>query len=690
MTKVIVGGGSSVSLRGTIKPGIEDIIAGDNITIDKTDPKNPIISSSGGGGGGVAIADTYPTVADLLADQADQDENKWYLVHDAYDDPTVDSGWAIYQYLGTTDGNLGDYLKVGEQESLDVSINDATPSVKGIAKLYSDLSASNTDGSVTQAGVKTVIELLQFPPGRSISSDAAVVQSDNNSILFLNGTFNITVDALVQWTTISILNEGAGTITLINGTGVTFTGPSSIASGETAMILYKTSTAPVVIKSGGGSGSVTSVGLTTGTTGTDVNVSGSPVTSSGVITLNIPTSSATNRGLLNSSDWSTFNSKQSAITFGTGVQTWIGTPSWANFLAAITGTSPYYSLANGGTLTGVNTITSNAVNQLIKAGTFTAIASGNFFERIAPVMTAFGGTPNELYGVQIRPTMNAVGSNGIQIALDVSPTFSGGTSPYNAALRVQGLSIFNTANSSGYNGVLYAPTAGTAGRVAIFGNLEITTSAGPGWTAVGIQVPGSGRPVSIWGAQLSNVLDFASIVLKANAYSANRAGADLSIVSIDQPSYTLTTFTANSLSLLSSTSAWPILTTPLTTAYGINLSPSAPGNATTNVAINTNANAGRVQFGHDVKLMNVGSGFYIKEGTNATMGVATLVAGTVTVNTNKVTANSRIMLTRQNLGTITVPVGLAISARTAGTSFTILSGDLTDTSQVAWQILEPS
>lgn len=50
MTKVIVGGGSSVSLRGTIKPGIEDIIAGDNITIDKTDPKNPIISSSGGGG----------------------------------------------------------------------------------------------------------------------------------------------------------------------------------------------------------------------------------------------------------------------------------------------------------------------------------------------------------------------------------------------------------------------------------------------------------------------------------------------------------------------------------------------------------------------------------------------------------------------------------------------------------------
>jgi hypothetical protein len=80
----------------------------------------------------------------------------------------------------------------------------------------------------------------------------------------------------------------------------------------------------VSLGSGSGSGSVTSVGLTTGTSGTDVNVSGSPVTSSGSITLNIPSASGTNRGVLTTSDWSTFNSKQSAITFGTGVQTALG------------------------------------------------------------------------------------------------------------------------------------------------------------------------------------------------------------------------------------------------------------------------------------------------------------------------------------------------------------------------------
>ena len=61
-------------------------------------------------------------------------------------------------------------------------------------------------------------------------------------------------------------------------------------------------------------GTVTSVGLGTGTSGTDVNVSGSPITTSGSITLNIPVASSTNTGKLSSTDWSTFNNKQDAIT----------------------------------------------------------------------------------------------------------------------------------------------------------------------------------------------------------------------------------------------------------------------------------------------------------------------------------------------------------------------------------------
>lgn len=85
-----------------------------------------------------------------------------------------------------------------------------------------------------------------------------------------------------------------------------------------------------------------------------------------------------------------------------------------------------------------------------------------------------------------------------------------------------------------------------------------------------------------------------------------------------------------------------------------------------------------------------GNGLQIKEGANATMGLATMVAGTVTVNTTKVTANSRVQLTVQSLGTVTSPKPVGVTARVAGTSFTITSGDATDTSTVAWTILEPA
>lgn len=93
-------------------------------------------------------------------------------------------------------------------------------------------------------------------------------------------------------------------------------------------------------------------------------------------------------------------------------------------------------------------------------------------------------------------------------------------------------------------------------------------------------------------------------------------------------------------------------------------------------------------------LTNLGASFNIygtlkiKEGTNAAMGVATLVAGTVTVNTTKVTANSRIFLQAQDAPS--GPHALHITARTAGTSFTITSSSGADTSAIAWMIVEPA
>jgi hypothetical protein len=89
-----------------------------------------------------------------------------------------------------------------------------------------------------------------------------------------------------------------------------------------------------------------------------------------------------------------------------------------------------------------------------------------------------------------------------------------------------------------------------------------------------------------------------------------------------------------------------------------------------------------------LSLATAGGGLKVKEGTNATLGTVTLAAGTATVNTTKVTANSRIFLTAQTSGA--AAGALRVSARVAGTSFTITSTSGTDTSQVAWFIVEPA
>lgn len=81
------------------------------------------------------------------------------------------------------------------------------------------------------------------------------------------------------------------------------------------------------------------------------------------------------------------------------------------------------------------------------------------------------------------------------------------------------------------------------------------------------------------------------------------------------------------------------------------------------------------------------AGLNIVEGSNGMSGVATLVGGTVTVNTTAVTANSRIQLTHQNnAGT---PGFVSITARVPGTSFTITSASGSDVSDIGWLIINP-
>lgn len=69
------------------------------------------------------------------------------------------------------------------------------------------------------------------------------------------------------------------------------------------------------------------------------------------------------------------------------------------------------------------------------------------------------------------------------------------------------------------------------------------------------------------------------------------------------------------------------------------------------------------------------------------MGTVTLSAGQATVSTSQVASNSRIFLTPQQDGG--TPGAVRVSSRTAGTSFVIRSTSASDTSVVAWLIVDP-
>jgi len=83
-----------------------------------------------------------------------------------------------------------------------------------------------------------------------------------------------------------------------------------------AQVLAYNSTTGIWQPTTNGSGTVTSVGLTSTTTG--LTIGSSPITTSGNITLDIATASGSANGLLSSTDWTTFNNKQNALPSQTG------------------------------------------------------------------------------------------------------------------------------------------------------------------------------------------------------------------------------------------------------------------------------------------------------------------------------------------------------------------------------------
>jgi hypothetical protein len=171
-----------------------------------------------------------------------------------------------------------------------ISISQSSTSTDGYLS-STDWNTFNNKGSGTVTAVSVVSANGFAGTSSGGATPALTLTTSISGILYGNGT-------AVAATTISApLSYSAGTLSI----------PVATASANG----YLSSTDWTTFNNKG-SGTVTSVAaLTLGTTGTDLSSTVANGTTTPVITLNVPTASATNRGALSSADWSTFNSKQS-------------------------------------------------------------------------------------------------------------------------------------------------------------------------------------------------------------------------------------------------------------------------------------------------------------------------------------------------------------------------------------------
>ena len=219
-----------------------------------------------------------------------------------------------------------------------------------------------------------------------------------------------------------------------------------------------TYSAGTITATGDGSGTVTSVAaLTLGTSGTDLTSTVANGTTTPVITLNVPTASASNRGVLSSTDWTTFNNKGSgtitSVTATAPVVSTGGTTPVISMAAATASVNGYLTSADWTTFNnkGSGTVTS-------VTGTSPVVSSGGTTPAIS--MPAATTSVNGYLTSTDWTTFNNKGSGSV-----TSISGSGGTT----GLTLTGGPITTTGTLT-LGGTLAVANGGTG----------VTTSTGSG------------------------------------------------------------------------------------------------------------------------------------------------------------------------------------------------------------------
>lgn len=288
------------------------------------------------------------------------------------------SGVYAYWDIPISDGDKGD-ITTSSSSSVWTIDNDAITTVKvlnnnitlaKIAQIATNKILGSVSGSTANVGEVTIGSGLTLSAGvlsasSSGGSVTSVAVSGSNGIgvsgspITTSGTIALTLGAItpssinsagtITGSNLSGTNTGDQNIVLsgdISGSGTTGITTTIGAGKVTLSMLANLAQNRIIGRYTSGSGvpqaitlgskfsfsndtlNVSATGITSinsltaatqtlvaGTSGSDISVSSSGSTH----TINIPTSSASNRGALSSTDWSTFNNKENALTISTGL-----------------------------------------------------------------------------------------------------------------------------------------------------------------------------------------------------------------------------------------------------------------------------------------------------------------------------------------------------------------------------------
>ena len=292
----------------------------------------------------------------------------------------------------------------------------------------------------------------------------------DQTVVLTAGTGISTSGTYPNFTITNTSPSSGGTVTSVTGTSpVVSSGGNtpaiSMPAATTSVSGYLTSTDWNTFNGKSNTnGTVTSVAaLTIGTTGTDLSSTVATGTTTPVITLQVPTASATNRGALSAADWTTFNNK------GSGTVT------------SVTGTAPVVS--SGGATPAISmAAATGSVN-----GYLTSIDWTTFNNKGSGTVTSVGGT-GTVNGLTLTGTVTSTGNLTLGGTLDLSsPPAIGGTAPASVKGTViqatNGIVVNSNTVSASYT-IPSGSSAMSAGPMTVASGQSVTVSSGSRWVVL--------------------------------------------------------------------------------------------------------------------------------------------------------------------------------------------------------------